>query len=320
MSYNSLEDNLTPLSELAKSIGINPNKKDFDPNNYIPVDLIPLKQLYVDKKFQRLLNKTMIRKAKYFDPVLCRPLFVYRRPDGKYSVVDGQHTATLAYLYNNNSENVLIPCQVRAHSTANSVDDCVVEESNIFKKLNTNRTNVSQVEKLRAEIAAGDEEALAIEEKLKDLGVHIEQIGDPEGNEVYGYAKLMESVSKYKTDCTRSAILHYESLVASDETPKWDKPMQGAMIGGLAAIFHLIKTELGVGAKANGLLEYLNKFMCKTTPKEFMEGTAGNASSILIARRIVNKYNDGVDFGVIDAPKIGEKVLENAGLGGLDVI
>jgi hypothetical protein len=30
--------------------------------------------------------------------------------------------------------------------------------------------------------------------------------------------------------------------------------------------------------------------------------------------------NDGVDFGVIDAPKIGEKVLENAGLGGLDVI
>lgn len=320
MTYNSSEDNLTPLSELAKSIGINPNKKNFDPNDYIPVDLIPLKQLYVDKKFQRLLNKTMIRKVKYFDPVLCRPLFVYRRPDGKYSIVDGQHTATLAYLYNNNSENVLIPCQIKEHSNASSVNDCVVEESNIFKKLNSNRTNVSQVEKLRAEIAAGDEEALAIEEKLKDLGVHVEQIGNPDGNEVYGYAKLMESVLKYKTDCTRSAIIHYESLVGSDESPKWDKPMQGAMIGGLAAIFHLIKTELGVGAKSFGLSAYLHNFMCKSTPKEFMEGTAGNGSSILIARRIIDKYNVGIDFDVYDATKIGEKVLENAGLGRLDVI
>lgn len=317
-------DNLVPLTQIADNLGFKPSKNNFDPKDYIPITLLKVKELYSDKDFQRLLNVTMIRKAKHFDPYLCRPLYVFKRPNGKYSVVDGQHTGTIGYLYCDDGGDMYLPCQIREHDSDATLEECVVQEANFFKQLNFRRRNVGKVEKLRADIAIGDDEALKIEEKLIDMGVNVEMIGDPDGLPVYGYDKLMEAHKKYHLGNVRKAISLYDELNQDKKAPKWDsdKELNGGLIGGISAVYYLIDTELGGGDKAYALSVYLNNFMKNSTPKSLMEGTAGVSQAVLIARRIVATCNALIENGVIkkrngDTLKqiIGEELLTKAGLG-----
>lgn len=317
-------DNLVPLTQLADNLGFKPNKNSFDPKDYIPITLLKVKELYSDKDFQRLLNVGMIRKAKYFDPYLCRPLYVFKRPNGKYSVVDGQHTTVIGYLYCNESEDMYLPCQIREHDSDATLDECIVQEANFFKQLNFRRRNVGKVEKLRADIAIGDDEALKIEEKLIDMGVNVEMIGDPNGFSVYGYDKLMEAYNKYHLSNVRKAIALYDELNQDKRSVKWDpdKDLNGGLIGGLSAVYYLIDTELGSGDKSYAIAVYLNNFLKNSTPKSLMEGTAGISQAVLIARRIIDKCNALIENGVIKKRNgetlkqvIGEELLSKAGLG-----
>jgi hypothetical protein len=316
-------DNLVPLIQIAENLGFKPSKNSFDPKSYIPITLLKVKELYSDKDFQRLINVSMIRKAKNFDPYLCRPLYVFKRPNGKYSVVDGQHTGTIGYLYCDDGGDMYLPCQIREHDPDASLEDCVIQEANFFKQLNFRRRNVGKVEKLRADIAIGDDEALRIEEKLIDMGVNVEMIGDPDGLPVYGYDKLMEAYKKYHLGNVRKAIAMYDELNHDKKAPKWDsdKDLNGGLIGGIAAVYYLIDTELGGGDKAYALSVYLNNWMKNATPKSLMEGSAGVSQSVLIGRRIVHKCNALIENGVIkkrngDILKqvIGEELLTKAGL------
>jgi len=317
-------DNLVPLIQLADNLGFKPNKNNFDPKDYIPITLLKVKELYSDKDFQRLINVEMIRKAKHFDPNLCRPLYVFKRPNGKYSVVDGQHTGVIGYLYCVDGGDMYLPCQIREHDPDATLEECVVQEANFFKQLNFRRRNVGKVEKLRADIAIGDDEALKIEEKLIDMSVNVEMIGDPEGHSVYGYVKLMEALSKYHLSNIRKAIQLYDDLNQDKRAVKWDsdKDLNGGLIGGLAAVYYLINTELGAGDKAYAISFYLNNFLKNSTPKSLMEGTAGISQATLIARRIVDKCNSLIENDVIKKRNgetlkqiIGEELLTRAGLG-----
>ena len=322
MTY-SKEDNLVLITSIADNLGFKPDKSEFDVEKYIPITLLKVKELYCDPSFQRLINRAMIKKAKGFDPNLCRPLYVFKRPNGKYSVVDGQHTTTIGYLYTDDAGDLVVPCQVREHNVNLTEEECVTQEANFFKLLNFRRRNVGKVEKLRADIAIGDDEALKIEEKLISMGVNVELIGDPNGLSVYGYDKLMEAHKKYKLPNVRKAIQLYDQLNQDKKAPKWDKDkdLNGGLIGGLAAIYYLIDTELGSGDKAYGMIVYLENFLKNSTPKSLTDKTAGVSQSVLIARRIVDKFNALVENSIIkkrnDEPlqqTIGEKTLSEAGL------
>ena len=317
------EDNLVLITSIADKLGFKPDKSEFDVEKYIPVTFLKVKELHCDSSFQRLINRAMIKKAKGFDPNLCRPLYVFKRPNGKYSVVDGQHTTTIGYLYTDDSGDLVVPCQVREHDSNLTEEECVIQEANFFKLLNFRRRNVGKVEKLRADIAIGDDEALKIEEKLISMGVNVELIGDPDGLPVYGYDKLMEAHKKYKLSNVRKAIQLYDQLNQDKKAPKWDKDkdLNGGLIGGIAAIYYLIDTELGAGDKAYGLIIYLEKFLQNSTPKSLTDKTAGVSQSVLIARRIVDKFNALVENSIIKKRNneplqqtIGEKTLSEAGL------
>jgi hypothetical protein len=317
-------DNLVPLIQIADNLGFKPTKNKFDPKDYIPITLLKVKELYSDKDFQRLLNVSMIRKAKHFDAYLCRPLYVFKRPNGKYSVVDGQHTGTIGYLYCDDGGDMYLPCQVREHDSNATLEECVVQEANFFKQLNFRRRNVGKVEKLRADIAIGDDEALKIEEKLIAMGVHIELIGDPDGLPVYGYDKLMEAHKKYHLPNVRKAITLYDELNCNKNAPKWasGKDLNGGLISGISAVYHLIDTELGAGDKSYGLTVYLQNYLKNSTPKSLMEDTAGVSQAVLIARRVVGKCNALIENGILKKRNgeslkqpIGEDILVKAGLG-----
>jgi len=321
------QDNLVPLTELAVDLGFTPKKKDFDLDRYIPIKLIPVKKLFTDPEFQRLLNGNMIRSAGEYDPDLVRPLYVFLRPNGKYSTADGQHEGVISILYTTQGGDVLVPCQVREHSKDFTLQQCLDVEANFFKKLNFNRTNVGVIQRLRADIALKDDDALEIQDQLNDMGVSIEGIGDPDGVPVNGYKKLMDAHKKYGLASVTKAIKLYKSHQQDPEAPKWNdvgKPLVGGLIGGLAALYHLLPF-LGNGDKNYALNYYLENNLRKDKPlgkKSLMSDIGGDLQSVLFARRVVSSCNTLVSQGYITKKNgkplqvdIEETSMSNAGLG-----
>lgn len=317
--YESSNDGLVSLSELAKGLGIAGLKTKISKEDFPVCEFVKLSELYVDKKYQRLLNEQMIRKAEKFDPRLSRPLLTYKRPDGKRAIVDGQHTGCILFIYTENPEDTEVYVQTLDHNPNSDVNECVEEEAQLFKKLNVLRTNVSAVAQLRSDLAAGQKEAVETCEILNLLGVHVEKIGDDTGYGVKGYSKLMEATTTFDIMCVKDAIEYYTTLINSSN-PNWKnrkRELNGALIGGLSAIFTL-KAFLRNGTRKHQMLsDYLEAdWLAKvTTPKDLMKGTAGNAQFVLIARRIVDHASQALKLGVIQGDSIGEKTLEKVKLG-----
>ena len=329
MNY-PLEDNLVPLTELAVNLRFSPKKQEFNEDSYIPIEFIEAELLFSDPDFQRLINQGVIRKAGKFDKDLVRPLYVFERPNGRYSTADGQHEGIIGILYTVQGGKLKLPCQVRKHPKNYTLEECLAVEANFFKLLNFRRRNVGKVDKLRADIAIGDDLALETEEKLKDMGVNIDLIGDPTGVAVHGYDKIMEAHSKYGTSNIQRAIQKYQQLQNDSKSPKWndiDKPLNGGLIGGISAIYFLLNGggELGFGDKNYALEHYMNFYLKNAKPtgkKSIMSDTAGVTQDVLIARRIVDKCNALIENDVINKKDgsplqvtIGEDIMKGAGLG-----
>jgi len=298
--YDSSKDNLVSIIEIANNLGLVVRKHDFDEDDYILITMVPIKELYSDKEYQRLLNKAMIKKAGRFDARLCRPLAVFKRPDEKKVIADGQHTTTIGYLYTNQSGELCVPCQVMPHPKDRSLEECVAVEAKYFEDLNKNRTNVGAIETLRSGIAYGNKDSIEKEQKLVTMGVHIEQIGDTSGYEVSGLTRILEGYdvgdnSKY----AKKAIDTYANLIDDQNSPNWsESPMLGSLIAGLARVWYL-RDNLGRGDKGYVVQKYLTERLRKTSPKILTEGTSGNSQSHLIAVRIVTKINTLIEEDVL---------------------
>ena len=324
MNYESKNDGLVRLLDLANSLGIVGQRKIITQKDFPPIKWIKLKDLYIDTKYQRLLNEKMIKDANSFDTSLFSPLRCYIRPDGKIAIADGQHEGCIAAIYTNNPEEMELQVQIFEHEEDATVDECVEIEATWFKEININRTAVSQVAQLRTDVAAGVKAALDIQDTLIELGVHVEKIGNPDGLAVKGYAKLLESENTYGLVETKEAIEYYHKLLTSTKSGnKWqvksgkDITLQGAMIGGLAAVINL-RNSLSKGTeKRAGLHNFIESQLITRnhSPKEMMNKTAGNAQATLIARRFLDVCKTSINFGLIEGSVIGEETLAKYGLG-----
>ncbi len=324
----ALPPSLVPITNLALDLGLSPKKKYFDVDTYIPITYIPADKLFVDKEFQRLVIMSFVKSAKEFDGTIARPLYVFLRPNGQYAVADGQHTTILGILYTTQGGELPLPCQVIEHPKNFTEQQCIDVEAVKFGQLNKNRRNVTKIDQLRANIALKDEAALKILETLVDMGVHVENLGDNDGPEVFGYDKIMEAHDKFGLSCVRKS-LHLYRKIQKDNRFKWngiDKPLNGGFIGGLSAVYHLMEGQfIGGASKKYALTDYLENYLGNTAIKgknSFTEHTAGVVQSILIARKIVESCNilitnkvirkSNGDFLLVD---IGEDAMSNAGLG-----
>lgn len=277
-------------------------------HSFTPVEYIEIKKLFTDQKYQRLINQNFIKSAKVFNPKLARPLVLARRPDGTLVIIDGQHTACLAAVYLKGDGNQVVPCQiVIEHAEGTSENDCIKVESKFFDDLNYLRNNANAVARLRAAIAADTQWAVDLEETFTNIGVHVEGIGDVDGHEIFGYAKLRTCLSKYGQDITSQAVDHYAKIISKTKQKEWKHPLQGGLILGLAAAFHFRATAWKTECSGKReFTRFLNNYLTGTTrekfsPKYWTEKTSGVVMDVLILEKFINLFNS---LESIEAPKI----------------
>ena len=321
--YNE-DESLTPLTTLAAELGVRPTAQDFDESEFIEITYLRLEKLYTDVDYQRLIDLPFINSAKKFDPKLFRPVIVFKRPNGKHTVGDGQHESILGILYTKKGGKTRVPCQVHVHPSYYTIEQCVAAEAKFFEVINKRRNNVNQLSQLRAGISYGDPTSLATEDKIRDMGVHLQKIGNPEGPEVHGLSKLINAHSVYGVSNVIKAIRLYQQIQNDTNFPKWNdsgQPLQGSLISGLAAVYFLKERELGEGDKDYALSCYLKEYLGTVTTKELCLNTAGVNQAILIARRIVTACNGLIQARVLKKRNgdtlmhhIAEDMMSNAGL------
>ena len=286
--------------------GVSGVRKKFSRGDFLPVEWVKVKDLKVDPKYQRLINLGFIKRAGEFDPLLVKPLSVFKRPNGDLMVVDGQHTTVLAATYVEDAEDFELPCQIQVHPSEFTTAQCEKAEAAYFKRFNSLRNTVSAVAKLRADIAQGAKYALDIEESFQSLNVHVEGIGasDDGTNGVYGYDKLKVAISKYGNALVKTAVDAYKVHNSSDGN-KWSQPLNGGMILGLAATYHFLENYVGDGKKREGFLNFLNTRLAKRPVDKYILKTAGPQMDVLILQNILDQYNNLVEQDVLDYPSIG---------------
>jgi hypothetical protein len=137
--------------------------------------LVDPRDLFVDEKYQRGLSERsvkLIRKiVSEWDWRAFKPPVVVEH-DGQMNVIDGQHTAIAAVTHGGIK---LMPVLViKAEEQA--------ERANAFVRHNRDRIAVTPTQLYNAMVAAGDEDALTIEQVCKRAGVVILRNPPPMGH------------------------------------------------------------------------------------------------------------------------------------------
>lgn len=133
---------------------------------------IPLDNLVVDERYQRRITdggwRQVRRMARDFNWRKFGALLVAETDKiGDHAVFDGQHRLEAAKL----AEGVdQVPCII-----VDAPD--VADQARAFKGINKDRTGVTRINIFWADVAAGDERALAIKAVCDDCGVSISRVG-----------------------------------------------------------------------------------------------------------------------------------------------
>ncbi|WP_084327307.1 ParB/RepB/Spo0J family partition protein [Salinarimonas rosea] len=141
---------------------------DLPPTEHGPAPMlqwIRIADLVVDDGYQRAIRGEGVRNVRKiatnfrwsrFAPVVVAPV-----PGGKFAIIDGQHRTTAAALLGIES----VPCQVVIADAR--------EQADAFAAINGAVTKMTPMALHHASVAAGDPEALAVDEACRCAGVHI---------------------------------------------------------------------------------------------------------------------------------------------------
>lgn len=278
----------------------------------------PVKQIKIDRIYQRHIYKGKIENylaGEGFNKALARPIVAYQRPESAGNDIvgiDGQHTCVMAYICGGPDASVRV--ELHYHEDGLTLEECQVRESKHFNHLNTNRKNLSPVEILKSGILFNDPAAVKFDDNLKQVGLHIEGLGDYGrfGYPVTNITRMKWAFDKYKivhvSQASKFCVHIYKNY--------WDKkPVKDALVLGTTAIQKLID-ELGTGLKGSGLETWMWQEFHKIKESTWLKNTGGSKGHIYFARKVVQIYNQDVERGNLDfdAATIGGKVLASSGL------
>ena len=135
----------------------------------------PIADLMIDATYQRSIDSgpsvTLVKRiARAWDWGLCQPLNVARRDDGALYVIDGQHRLAAARMRGDIYD---LPCVIIASGSAH-------DEAVSFVALNQQRRPLTKLELFKAALAAGDGEAVMIQEALNVAGLSVAATSNPD--------------------------------------------------------------------------------------------------------------------------------------------
>lgn len=132
------------------------------------IEWLHLDRLTVDAQYQRSTDNQASQRlitsiAAGFDWRLCTPLVVSRRPDGAFTIIDGQHRYLAA---RQRPDLPDLPCCVFTF-------DSLEEEAKMFVAMNRSRKAMNRLDDFHAAIVAGDSIAHRIKQLVTDAGLTI---------------------------------------------------------------------------------------------------------------------------------------------------
>src|SRR4029453_9157621 len=118
-----------------------------------------------DPRYQRRLSSRHIaRIAKDFDGDLLGVILVSEREDGMRYILDGMHRGEA--IRSVGQATALVPAMIYRHLTEE-------REAKIFADLNQVRLYITPQEAFRAQLMAGEPEALKLKETVERYGFHL---------------------------------------------------------------------------------------------------------------------------------------------------
>jgi hypothetical protein len=157
-------------------------------------DVLPLSTLFIDETYQRPLSRFVKKLADNFDPALLGCLIVSDRDTGNgvdnatgYAVIDGQtRLMALRQLGHLNA-----PCLIYTGLSRE-------EEADLFARFQSERKNVSALERYRAALVAREPRAIDISDLADRAGFVVDKSNV--GNSIVAIKALEETYDRYGAD------------------------------------------------------------------------------------------------------------------------
>lgn len=261
------------MSEINRAIGERPALE------WVSVELI-----YVDSNYQRDLRPALVAKIlRAFSWAKFGAVVLSRQPDGRHTIVEGQHRWEAAKLHPYVTE---VPAVIVSH-------DGTAGEAQSFLAINRDRANVSSVEQYWAGLTAGDEKVAAISRVLLAAGCDVvPSLGVRKPHLTNSVGAIGRSIERYGDEATRRA-LH----VIRTAWPKEKDGLRGTLITALARIIRAnreaVRDEDLVTAIRRESLARL------TAGAEAIRKLSGGSADAAIAKAIVELHNKGKRTNVI---------------------
>lgn len=180
---------------------------------------LPVKELVVDERYQRPLDQARVERiAQNFEPALFGALDVSRR-NGKAAVWDGQHRLAVAKILKLDA----VPCLEHTDLTPE-------REAELFVEAQRARRGINQVDRFKARLFHGDEDAHAINMAVEDAGFRIGNNAHREGP-AFTIRAITSLERVYRRGNLDETLRTLHDLWGGDE-----KSTDGGLIEGLSQI------------------------------------------------------------------------------------
>ncbi len=181
-------------------------------------EVLDVDRLFVDSAYQRPLTSFSHKIEANFDPALVGTLVVSERTEGDlagyYAIVDGQtRAAAIASLAQRDEARCTVPCLVYRGLTQ-------ADEARLFARLQKERRGVSSYHRFRADLVAGEPEAVAIEAIATRVGYEIGEGSNANGK--LSAVAALENVHRRGPDILQRTLTISRQAWGADFIPPGD--------------------------------------------------------------------------------------------------
>lgn len=186
-------------------------------------DWVPVSTLFSDPRYQRPLDQRHVdRMAADFNPDALGVIYVSDRGNGTMAVMDGFHR--VAVMRQLGWDDQKMPALVFVGLT-------LQEEAEIFTAMNKDRRQPSRIHLFRAQVAAGDPHAVALNEVLVECGVQV--VAGPGPRHLQAVGAVQKIVEIAGADIVRRAI-----KITTTAWSQHDDALAGPLLSGLALLIY----------------------------------------------------------------------------------